>query len=281
MFFLFNIDFLHANRLNNYNTSIELSVNKELFYLLEPVWVKCILVNSDENGPKIEVPDLYEGLIVVLNDSIVYQSISSTTFVEKKSLKQGDFIERNIELLSNYGAFDSIQQYSGLCPGNYTVQFIWEENGYEPIVSNKIAFEIIEPSGMEREAFDIYKQARIAYEKNKIEECCNLYENLLDNFSTSIFVLPSLKTLSIIYYNRFQQTEKHKKAVKYSKKILENYGDSSEIGYANYIVRKYYRKNNDKDGIRMYYKKLKYESKSRKMKGVAGEILKKIEKEIY
>jgi tetratricopeptide (TPR) repeat protein len=155
-------------------------------------------------------------------------------------------------------------------PGNYKIKRIIKN-----YPSNILEISINEPAGDEKEALKMYKTA-IDLKKVDRDSAVKKFWELIEQYPKSVYFNSALNKIRLNYYHA-NKLESIKKGMETGKKILEKFPDIRRRGNVLYLIRRYYKKINDLEGAKEYFKKLYHTTKSAKLKKSAKLIIKQIE----
>ena len=111
-----------------------------------------------------------------------------------------------------------------LVPGDYTVVFVWEEPGYEPIRSDAVNIRVMDPKGREGHALRLLNEGDTHYRLGRIRKSDANYERLVQRYPESVYAAPALE---VIFRNhqdgmdRVHQSRRLDSAIK----LINDYAD--------------------------------------------------------
>jgi hypothetical protein len=211
--------------------SLELKLlhDKPVYLIAEPIWIDILVINHGSDTVSVPYPgptlDLQK-FVVVNNgvDTLPYRGdILSLTEIPKYSLAPGDTLYGLFNLLDGYRhAKSSNVFYSKPLLGEVTVLSFY----YNLVTSNTISFTIAEPSGAERQAYDLLTEGThheyLVRSKAKLEE-------LIEHFPNSVYA-----PLACLCFTTSDDPEQN---VKYGLMLLDIYPESgyAESGFPHFV----------------------------------------------
>ncbi|MFX1537682.1 MAG: hypothetical protein ACFFDI_26085 [Promethearchaeota archaeon] len=201
--------------------ALEIRTSKEVFLRSEPIWIDAILSNISQDTVRVyglclpcqsifrvEVID-EQGNALKYTGS-VYDMIPGSGWI----MHPGDRYFKCLNLLNHFYQYKNLVELvflKSLQPGRYTVKA-----RYETANSNELEFEVKEPEQLEKEAYQLVKDAYYSQTK-KPDSTSAYFKQLVNSFPKSAYAEIGYKEL---YYD---------------KELLENFPNS---GYTeNALVR--------------------------------------------
>jgi hypothetical protein len=263
------------NNMNNdrtlakYDTQIEINTEKDIYCVLEDIFIHVKIINNNEEGPSISGM-INQKLIVKNSKGYRYKPMISGSYSYTPPMGKG-IEEYNVALLAYYGKIGPgpIGLYRYLPSDTYTIYCIWENNGYEPIISNIINIEIKEPVGDNLKAFNIYVEAKKFLKMEEYSKSEKKFEEIYKKYPQGIYTIKALHKKLFIY--KFCKRDP-RKYFQTSKLIIEKYPDSYHAKYALYnVVHGYQIYIKDIESGKKYLKNLYQNTQSVKLKKLISE----------
>jgi hypothetical protein len=181
---------------------LEISLSKEIYILREPIWLDVTLTNITADTIRIIRldPPCQGGVGIVLRDSIGREIPYTGPSIMLGPRK--DFILDPGE--QYYDCFNLLELYPSskikglidayflpyLLPGRYKVRA-----QYRSAYSQEIEFEVIEPSGDEREAYQLLRKAFTFLLDKKSDLMIEKFQEVVDKYPTSVYAEKAFKEL--------------------------------------------------------------------------------------
>ena len=276
---LFHIAF--SNDTKRFDTRIEINTDKLEYYVYEPIVLSYHLSNNCEFGPSIGPSDIEENLTIQNEFGHIFPSTSRSYYQDKYRLQLGEQYNCCFNLLENYGPENGNFSFSCRCllPGEYSVQFIWKEDGYAELKSNEIGIVITNPPVSDEGALQLFHKGMAKLDEHEVDTSICLFDSLINNYPESMYVPMAMKEYMLLNFATKVRKSDHQKAMLMAKRMLEKHGNHYYIGVANFVIRKYYKKCRDKQSIKKYYKELRNRTNKKKLKGIIDVILTQLELE--
>jgi hypothetical protein len=255
--------------LEKYDTEIKINAKKDIYCVLEDIYIHVKIINNDEEGPSISGM-INQKLIVKNSKDYRYKPMISSTYLYTPPMGKG-IEEYYVDVLAYYGKIgpDPIGLYRYLPSDTYAIYCIWENNGYEPLISNIINIEIKEPVGDNLKAFNIYVEAEKFFKMKEYNKSEKKFEEIYKNYPQGIYTVKALNRQLFIY--KFAQRDPQK-YFQTSKLIIEKYPDSYHAKYAlNDVVQGYQIYIKDIESGKKYLKNLYQNTQSVKLKKLISE----------
>lgn len=174
-----------ASQLRKYQTNVVLSINKTEFLKYETICLYADIVNYDSLGPYLPHEmgtELYltekSGEGFFLNPSIAHLGPAKIPIGTIHTM--GD-------LVHGHGIED--ENYTRYLPaGSYELVYRHQSQGYEPIISNKLFFSIVEPADNEIEALSLFLKARKYYYEREPDMAYAVFDSFLTQYPQSAFL---------------------------------------------------------------------------------------------
>jgi len=224
---------------------INLYANKDTFLLGEDILVRWEMVN---NGKEIEYYERNAELIKLTNDGILRDSegrevphakmsgmllLTDSTF-PVDTIKPGDTVKfQEVNLIGLYGslgfaAAGFLNKY--IKPGEYYLSFFYYKgkDWSEKVYSDTLHFVVVEPTGVEKEAWLLYKEFKASWNRLEDEKMIEYGYQLLTKFPRSVYIAGTLEFLDAAFYsiNKNEPPEKKEKIAPSVRKLL-NYLESN------------------------------------------------------
>lgn len=262
-----------------FDTKINISSQKTQYYIYERILIDFEIINGETTGPRIDNKE-EQGWVVKFDGKIILRQFFFSDCLEYKSMKPGELIRGKIDITSVYDLPDSLISGSSNLPcwpiGNYTIQRIWKESGFQPIESNIISIKVIDPPEKEKGALHIFQIAN-SYEKKKDDlNAIQRYWELVENYPSSIYSELALKRIIILNY--FNDDKKCQDVLlSAGKKFLELHPESNDTELVIRSINRYFRKFKNDEKKKEVYEDLINTTKSEKLKKRLEEIVNKID----
>jgi len=194
-----------------FNSTITIKSDKEQYYIYEPIFIEFELINNDLIGPSIHPSlSLMENFLVVNEKDERFSCNISFEFAENsiQPLKEKS-LKKNIMLNYHYGLEFPVSLGNHYLPiGRYTISFKWKESLYDPINSNIITIDIIEPPVKYKQELELFEKAvnlgELAHNITKQNEFITLMDELISKYPQGIYREYSLymKTTACLFYSK-------------------------------------------------------------------------------
>lgn len=255
-------DLMTTQTTNIFDTNIEIWTEKDVFLTQERIWIYYKVINNSEKGPRIS-PLIEHDFIFRDSKGNKYDPKGFISVGDVKPMKKGEVYTAFLDMTDIYGELHAIR-YGLFPPDKYTLQCIWKEAGYEPIVSNTLNIIIKEPGGEELDALNLYREARRLLKIEKAyPEAEKKFDELVERYPQSVY---AEKALGISIFLRTLVLKDRRIILKKSKKFLENYPDSPETRNVIHYLKRCYELDNNLEGARMYLENLYDKTPSEKLK---------------
>lgn len=191
LFFIITTNLFGSNK---FNSTIFIKSDKEQYYIYEPIFIEFELINNDLIGPKIDPSlSLMEHFLVVNEKDERFSCNIHFEFTEDsfQPIKEKS-IKENIMLNYHYGLDFPVSLGNHYLPiGRYTISFKWKESFHDPINSNIITIDIIEPPIKYKQEKELFAKAvnlgELNHNSNKQNEFFTLMDELISKYPQGIY----------------------------------------------------------------------------------------------
>jgi tetratricopeptide (TPR) repeat protein len=265
---------LNAQNIETCNIKNIISTKKNNNLVHEPVYIKYQIENYGKTiqGIAGRPFDCWE---VQNSEGKMFRQNFFVNYLEIQPLKKGEIDEGIVNIITFMVHPDSIfsaKAYEDYWPpDNYKIR-----RRIDDFPSNTLEITVNEPVGDEKEALEMYKTA-IHLEDVDTDSAVKQYWKLIEQHPKSVYINPALTNLKLSYVHATELIE-IKKGMETAKKILKKFPDIKYKGRVLHSIRKYYKKINDPEGAKEYFKELYHSTKSAKLKKSAKKIIMQIEK---
>jgi len=232
---------LFSNYIHAQQISCRLTIEKYIYLTGENVMFEFEIINNGANLREVYYPILGQQEIFkleVVDDKGKFYRYKgfplSEGKPEKRTVQAGDIVQVQNSISGWYGDRDALNQEVGiLSAGKYYVRAIYRPLGQDSIMSNKVEFTVVNPTGDEVKAFELWRQTFYIVAGTEYERVIELLKQLIDAHPTSAYrpgAFPRL-ILSLIMVGDTTN------ARKYLQKLLNLYPNSifswqGVLGYA-------------------------------------------------
>lgn len=194
---------------------LEISLEKQNFMLHESIWLDVTLTNITSNSIKtdgIGVPN-HSGFTIEIRDKtgniLEYTGPQWSMFTgyEKNLIESAEKQYISIDLLKSFGIIEGSSGYSVqkryfpfLPVGSYTVQA-----HFDGVSSNVLSFDILEPSGEEKEALELMVDARSLWKRRDHAPSGRKYQEVIDKYPNSVYAETCLRKARVYTDNRIKK----------------------------------------------------------------------------
>ncbi|MDO9390637.1 MAG: hypothetical protein Q7U71_02570 [bacterium] len=205
--------------------TFKIALNKDTFYLMEPIYAKWVVCNTSSNPIEYEIPEASDGTLkyyIATRESIEQTSrtLVNSCFIERSNnvLMQKDSISNTymgfnddfLELFS-LPRYTNNSDFSMLPIGEYKLKATIEKEifkGQPELKSNQVSFVVVEPPSEEKNACEKFINVVKTHDNNK--KIVKLYENYINEFPNSRYSPYILKQLSLRKHIGLHDSEKSK-----------------------------------------------------------------------
>lgn len=242
-------------KLKTFDTKITIWTEKEQFYTRQPVCVSIKIENRGLVGPCLMEVRLEPHFVIKDGEG---NRLDFSRPVDKSSfgprLKPGDVVLKEVNIIKTFFRLGKRDPY--LIPGEYIVTFMWEESGYEPLVSNTVSIIIADPAGDELKALNLLNNGDMKFRLKELKESDECYDKLVEKYPNSIYATNALELKLRNHENRYG-AEHLEIRIKVAKRLLENYPDRRfNKDRVFYELEEGYKERNDLEGLRTYLEEL-------------------------
>lgn len=223
---------------------INLYANKDTFLLGEDILIRWEMLN---NGKEIEYYERNAELIKLTNDGILRDSdgrevphammsgmqLLTDSTLPVDTIKPGDTVKfKEANLIGLFGslgfaAAGFLNKY--ISPGEYYLSLFYYKgkDWSKKIYSDTLHFVVVEPAGVEKEAWLLYKEFKAAWNRLEDEKMVEYGYQLLTKFPQSVYIAGTLEFLDAAFYSmkKNEPPEKREKIAPSLRKLL-NYLES-------------------------------------------------------
>ena len=263
---------------------LTLSLDKEVFWEVEPIWVKVSLSNKGSGEvavPKYlipEAPNLTVELFDIKGNKLKYKGVLFDLRGNPSCmLKPGEAMDEYFNLLDYYGEDVSPDLPSfHLKEGAYSIYA--QQNSFGIIShSNKVTFLVKEISGKETDALRLFKKGYCTwiYKKNKLQ-AIEIYRKMIDSYPNSVYVEVAYNHLFMCYK---WGPKDYVTAIKVGEELITQFPQSPFSGRMIQYLAGAYEALNEKDKIKPKLIELadKYGDVNPKIRKNAMEIIDRLE----
>ena len=211
-----------GQHLRRFDTKVELRTEKTSVITRQPIWVNIRIQNGTRPGPKIDGRALEKHFIIREKNGLILNPASEGSESGIYPMEPGSLLEARINIITPYYRLGKRDPY--LVPGDYTVVFVWEEPGYEPIRSDAVNIRVMDPKGREGHALRLLNEGDTDYRLGRIHKSDANYERLVQRYPESVYAAPALE---LIFRNhqdgmdRVHQSRRLDSAIK----LINDYAD--------------------------------------------------------
>ena len=217
---------------------IIITPSKSTYLLRETVLIQYQIKNKGSDTARFWSDEITTNFIVLDSKDRRYKSRVEGYFAyPPPPFKPGESIEHTVDL----------DAYGPLPIGKYRV-YLEIEYGAEKISkSNTIEFEIVEPSGKEKLAYDELMVADSLYRLKNFEATCQKWVDISRKYPESVYA-PSILSRALTIY-KFTDADKSK-LVDLSREFIDKFPNSHFMNDPLNMLLDYYQSKKDKNGFR-------------------------------
>ena len=176
---------------------LEVNLTKHTYILHEPIWLDVTLTNNSSDTMRthgLDAPN-YRGFGIEVRDvngDLLRYTGAMYTFTGgpgRLLLKSGEQDADSFNLLELYGLYDANSGYRILNwvfpyipAGMYSVKVCFED-----AVSNELTFEIVNPSGEEREVLELIAEASGVYAQDNSGPSVEKFRDIVEKYPHNVF----------------------------------------------------------------------------------------------
>jgi hypothetical protein len=244
---------LHDNAYTSDQLQIKIWSEKQQFLVREPIFINYQIKNTSDSVITLAFEEIIqnfcvEGLNGERHGFVVVDFFYSDTL--KPNQSHYDPEKSYVDVVGLYGVDDdSIFYY--FPEGDYSLYVKMPEDfPFWGVKSNVLKIEVKAPEGEEREAMQIYIEARKAHKDGEL--ALNRYLELVNTYPRSVYAASSLRAA----LNYASTIEDRGQITLACKKLIEDYPDSRYMGTAFLYLVENYRVLEDRAGVIEYLRQL-------------------------
>jgi len=277
IYFLCNPFAFCQQKLKSFNTKITIWTVKEQFYTRQPVCVSIKIENGGMIGPCLLHVRLESHFVIKDSEG---NRLDFSRPVDKYSfgtrLKPGDVLLKEVNIIKTFFRLGKRDPY--LIPGEYVVTFMWEESGYEPLVSNTVSVTITDPVGEELKALKLLNTGDMKFRLKELNASDECYDKLVEKYPNSIYAANALELKLRNHENRYG-AEDLEIRIEVAKRLLENYPDHRfNKDRVFYELEEGYKERNDVKALRTYLEELGQKTLDEGIKSRAERVIRRMNK---
>ena len=208
--------------LRKFKTEVCLFVEKDTVFTRQPVWATLRIMNGDRPGPKIDVHGLTKQFIIREKSGLVLAFLPDEPALHTARLNPGCILEERLNIITPYYRLGKRDPY--LVPGEYTAVFVWEEPGYEILLSDSVHITVCDPSGKENRALKLLNEGDRHYRLGDIQKSDLFYERLVQRYPNSMYAAGALD-LKFRNHDRRMGQDHERIRMKVAVKLIDEYGE--------------------------------------------------------
>ncbi len=232
------VTFLSSNVYANENKwNLEIELDKQNYIFHEPIWLDITLTNITTDTLRTDglvQPNHRQFFIEIIDEAEKLVEYTGGQYSIMASLPGELLIDAGEQ---DYGTFDLLRMFSSynkgsgyripiywftfIPEGTYTVRVLFEDD-----ISNKLNFNIVKPSGDEKEALELIEKASKIW-KDDTDHTSQIYKEIVERFPNSVFA-------EMCFYLSRVYSQERKDGLKqgsydrriFKREMIENYPNS-------------------------------------------------------
>lgn len=251
------------NNLIEYDTDLFVSSYKDVYYLGEEICIEIRAYNYDKHGPQIN-GHITNDLQIINSQGRHYHPNTLFSVMDAEPMKKNEERKFYVDILTDYGeSSDSSMGFMKYLPvDTYKISAFWWNQSIVPLESDTLEIKVIEPQGIEKQAYNLYLDLKEAYWYNRYSLFMEKCDELVFLNPVSVYVPDVLSSKLTIVRCKTRQVGVDE-IYKISRFILEKHPYSYYTVVAIFYMNHFDNDQFDRD---QYFKELYNKTQSQKLK---------------